>query len=94
MFIIKKDINDKLSKLDSKSDNLDLNKVYEVKYNDNKGVTKRYRFLKIFVEDKENNSRINLAIPLIFFPFAIFFKDNPNVIDINTKDSIVKIYLD
>jgi hypothetical protein len=92
MFIIKKDTNDKLSKLDSKSGILDLNKVYEVK--DNKNVKKRYRFLRIFIEDKEDNSKINLAIPLIFFPFAIFFKDNPNIIDIDTKDSIVKIYLD
>ena len=94
MFIIKKDTDDKLSKLDSKSNDLALNKVYEVKCNDNKAVKKRYRFLKIFVEDKEDNSKINLAIPLIFFPFAIFFKDNPNIIDIDTKDSIVKIYLD
>jgi hypothetical protein len=94
MFIIKKNTNDKLSKLDSKSNDLALNKVYEIKYNDNKAVKKRYRFLKIFVEDKEDNSKINLTIPLIFFPFAIFFKDNPNIIDIDTKDSIVKIYLD
>jgi len=94
MFIIKKNTNYKLSNLDSKSNDLALNKVYEVKDNDNKVVKKRYRFLKIFVEDKEDNSKINLAIPLIFFPFAIFFKDNPNIIDIDTKDSIVKIYLD
>jgi hypothetical protein len=92
MFIIKKDTKDKLSKLDNKSGILDLNKVYEVK--DNKNVKKRYRFLRIFIEDKEDKSKINLAIPLIFFPFAIFFKDNPNIIDIDTKDSIVKIYLD
>jgi hypothetical protein len=94
MFIIKKNTNDKLSNLDSKSNDSNLNKVYEVKYNDNKAVKKRYRFLKIFVEDKEDNSKINLAIPLIFFPFAIFFKDNPNIIDIDSKDSSVKIYLD
>ena len=92
MFIIKKNTNYKLSNLDSKSNDLALNKVYEVK--DNKNVKKRYRFLRIFIEDKEDNSKINLAIPLIFFPFAIFFKDNPNIIDIDTKDSIVKIYLD
>ena len=94
MFIIKKNTNDKLSKLDSKSNDLALSKVYEIKYNDNKAVKKRYRFLKIFVEDKEDNSKINLAIPLIFFPFAIFFKDNPDIINIDTEDSIVKIYLD
>jgi hypothetical protein len=61
---------------------LDLNKVYEVKYRDSKNVKKRYSFLKIFIKDKgkEDNSKINLVIPYI--------------IDIDTKDFSVKIYLD
>jgi len=98
MFIIKKNTNNKLSmnRLVNKSNNLDSNEVYEVKYNDNndnKDVKKRYRFLRIFIEDKKDNSKVNLTIPLIFFPFAIFFKNSPNIIEINAKESLVKIYL-
>ncbi|MGC8733538.1 MAG: hypothetical protein ACP5RD_00585 [bacterium] len=78
----------------NKDDNLVSNEIYEINYNDDKNMKKRFRFLRIFVEDKEDNTKVNISIPLIFFPFAIFFKGNPNIVDIVTKDSIVKIYLE
>ncbi len=92
IFKIKEFVNSIFSNLKIANKTQQNDKVYYVNFNQN--VKKRYRFVRIFIEDKLDDTKINLAVPILFFPFAIFFKDNPNIIDISSKEHIVKIYLD